>query len=254
MRASSHEKSRDGGEPFMIKRRPEDPLMKKLSLLFVASAVAVGSAYACGGEEPVKNPSDVPSASASAPMPSASASAVETPSATASVAVTPPPVVEPPPLVVEGIKFSGKAKDGKAIAMEVKADGTLNKDGKVVASFVKNELRDETGAVIFAVDKDGKVTGKDMDKPMAFNDKDELQVDGKPAISIADDGTPSVTNGTKTEKAPFKFEKLPPKSKRAAVLIVGLMLFARAKAPIVMSSASAVVKPPPAPSTKPATK
>jgi len=229
--------------------------MKKLSLLFVASAVAIGSAYACGGEEPVKNPSDVPSASASAPVASASASAVVTPSATASVAVTPPPVVEPPPLVVEGIKFTGKAKDGKSIAMEVKADGTLSKDGKVVASFVKNELHDETGTMIFAVDKDGKVTGKDMDKPMAFNEKDELQVDGKPAITIADDGTPSVTNGTKTEKAPFKFEKLPPKSKRAAVLLVGLMLFGRAtKAPPPVVSSATVVKPPPAPSTKPATK
>jgi hypothetical protein len=232
--------------------------MKKLSLLFVASAVAIGSAYACGGEEPVKNPSDVPSASASAPVPSASASAsaVVTPSATASVAVTPPPVVEPPPLVVEGIKFTVKGKDGKSTAVEVKADGTLNKDGKLLASFVKNELRDETGTMIFAVDKDGKVTGKDMDKPMAFNEKDELQVDGKPAIIIADDGTPSVTNGTKTEKAPFKFEKLPPKSKRAAVLLVGLMLFGRAtKAPPPVAVSATVVKPPPpAPSAKPATK
>ena len=231
--------------------------MKKLSLLFVASAVAIGSAYACGGEEPAKNPNDVPSASVSAaPTPSASASADVTPSATASVAVTPPPVVEPPPLVVDGIKFTGKAKDGKSIAMEVKPDGTLNKDGKVVASFVKNELHDETGAVIFAVDKDGKVTGKDMDKPMSFNDKDDLQIDGKPAIVIADDGTPSVTNGTKTEKAPFKFEKLPPKSKRAAVLLVGLMLFGRATkaAPPVVASASVVKPPPPAPSAKPATK
>ena len=154
--------------------------------------------------------------------------------------------------VVEGIKFTGKGKDGKAIAMEVKADGTLSKDGKVVASFVKNELHDETGTMIFAVDKDGKVTGKDMDKPMAFNDKDELQIDGKPGIVIADDGTPSVTNGAKTDKAPFKFEKLPPKSKRAAVLLVGLMLFARAKAASpVAASASAIVKPPPAPTTKP---
>ena len=228
--------------------------MKKISLLFVASAVAIGSAYACGGgDEPAKNPNDVPSASVSATTTAApSASADITPSATASVAVTPPPVVEPPPLVVEGIKFTGKGKDGKAIAMEVKADGTLSKDGKVVASFVKNELHDETGTMIFAVDKDGKVTGKDMDKPMAFNDKDELQIDGKPGIVIADDGTPSVTNGAKTDKAPFKFEKLPPKSKRAAVLLVGLMLFARAKAASpVAASASAIVTPPPAPTTKP---
>ena len=84
--------------------------MKKISLLFVASAVAIGSAYACGGgDEPAKNPNDVPSASVSTTTTTApSASADITPSATASVAVTPPPVVEPPPLVVEGIKFTGK--------------------------------------------------------------------------------------------------------------------------------------------------
>lgn len=237
--------------------------MKKISLLFVASAIAVGSAYACGGEDPAKNPNDVPSASVSATTAAPSATVDMTPSATASVAVTPPPVVEPSPLVVEGIKFTGKGKDGKPMAMEVKADGTLSRDGKVVASFVKNELHDETGAMIFAVDKDGKVTGKDMDKPMAFNDKDELQVDGKPAIVIADDGTPSITNGTRTEKAPFKFDKLPPKSKRAAVLLVGFMLFARAKAapPLAASAATASSKPAtlapsakPASSAKPATK
>lgn len=225
--------------------------MKKISLLFVASAVAIGSAYACGGgDEPAKNPNDVPSASVSATA-APSASADVTPTATASVAATPPPVVEPPPLVVDGIKFTAKGKDGKTIAMEVKTDGTLSKDGKVVASFVKNELHDETGTMIFAVDKDGKVTGKDMDKPMFFNDKDDLQIDGKPAIVIADDGTPSVNNGVKTDKAPFKFEKLPPKSKRAAVLLVGLMLFARAKAaPPSVVSAATVVKPSPKSPTK----
>ena len=234
--------------------------MKKISLLFVASAIAVGSAYACGGEDPAKNPNDVPSASVSSTTAAPSATVDMTPSATASVAVTPPPVVEPSPLVVEGIKFTGKGKDGKPMAMEVKADGTLSRDGKVVASFVKNELHDETGAMIFAVDKDGKVTGKDMDKPMAFNDKDELQVEGKSVIVIADDGTPSVTSGAKTEKAPFKFDKLPPKSKRAAVLLVGFMLFTHVKAappPAASSSAKPATLAPsakPASSAKPATK
>ncbi|HEX7604046.1 MAG TPA: hypothetical protein VF316_20655 [Polyangiaceae bacterium] len=232
--------------------------MKKLSLLFVASAVAIGSAYACGGgEEPAKNPNDVPSASVSAaPSASASASADVTPSATASVAVTPPPVVEPPPLVVDGIKFSVKGKDGKPVVVEVKPDGTLVKDGKVVASFVKNELKDESGKTVFSVDKDGKVTGgQGMDKPMTFSDKDDLQIDGKPGIVIADDGTAAVTNGTKTEKAPFKFDKLPPKSKRAAVLLVGLMLFSHAAPTATAVSVSTPpTKPPPAPSAKPATK
>ncbi len=213
--------------------------MKKLSLLFVASVIAVGSAYACGGgDEPAKNPNDMASASASTATPAAS-SADATPSATASVTATAtattPPVPEAPPLAIDGLKITGKGKDGKPVSIEVKADGTVTgmKDGKAmpIGQFVKNEIKDDKGATIFAVAADGKVTSPMLSGgTMQFNDKDELVVDGKPAITIADDGTPSVTNGAKTEKAPFKFEKLPPKSKRAAVVLVAMMLFARAQA------------------------
>lgn len=238
--------------------------MKKLSLLFVASAIAVGSAYACGGEEPAKNPNDVGSASASATTSAApSASADVTPSATVTAtASAPPPAPEAPPLAIDGIKITGKTKEGKPIAVEVKADGSVNgtKDGKamLVATFAKNEIKDDKGATVFAVAADGKVTS-----PMAtgggswsFNDKDELTLDGKPAITIGDDGTPALTNNGKTEKAPFKFEKLPPKSKRAAVLLVAYMLMARASAastaPVAVSAtATPSAKPSAAPSAAP---
>ena len=203
--------------------------MKKLSLLFVASAIAVGSAYACGGgEEPAKNPNDVPSASAST-MTTATASVDTTPSATASAtatgtATTPPPPPEPAPLMVEGIKVSGKGKDGKALAVEVKADGGVMKDGKTaMGSFVKNELKDDKGATVFTVGADGKVASPLMpNSTWAFNDKDELQSEGKTVLSIGDDGVVTWMNNGKAEKSPFKFEKLPAKSKRAALLLAAL--------------------------------
>ncbi|CAN5789560.1 hypothetical protein BH09MYX1_BH09MYX1_15690 [soil metagenome] len=228
--------------------------MKKISLLFVASAIAVGSAYACGGgDEPAKNPNDMGSASASATTtPSATA---ETPSATVSAtASAPPPAPEPPPLAVDGVKIVGKTKDGKAIAIEVKPDGTVNgtKDGKsmLIATFVKNELKDDKGVTVFSVALDGKVTSPSLSGgTMQFNDKDELQVDGKTVITIGDDGTPSVT-GSKTEKAPFKFDKLPPKSKRAAVLLTGMMLLQRAPTAGPATSAS-VAAPKPSASAAP---
>jgi hypothetical protein len=226
--------------------------MKKLSLLFVASVLAVGSAYACGGgDEPAKNPNDVASASASTATPAAS-SADATPSATAPVtasatASAPPPAPEAPPLAIEGIKIAGKNKDGKPVSVEVKADGSVSgmKDGKVmvIGQFAKNEIRDDKGTTIFAVAADGKVTSPALaGGTMQFNDKDELLVDGKPAILIGDDGTPTLVNNGKSEKAPFKFEKLPPKSKRAAVVLVAMMLMARATA----------AAPPPAVSVGPA--
>lgn len=239
--------------------------MKKVSLLFVASAIAVGSAYACGGGEPAKNPTDVTSASASGAssttdMPSATATA--TASATVTATASTPPAPEAPPLAIDGIKITGKTKDGKPVAVEVKADGTVNgtKDGKpmLLATFVKNEIKDDKGATVFVVAADGKLSS-----PMAmnggswtFNDKDDLMLDGKPAIVIGDDGTPALTNAGKTEKAPFKFEKLPPKSKRAAVVLVAYMLMARATTTTGPTAASVTVvpsaKPSAAPSAKPA--
>ncbi len=232
--------------------------MKKLSLLFVASVIAVGSAYACGGgDEPAKNPSDVTSASVSATasaapsadtMPSATASA--TPSATAT---TPPPPPEPAPLAVEGIKVSGKGKDGKALAVEVKADGGVMKDGKTaMGSFVKNELKDDKGGTVFTVGADGKVASPLMpNSTWAFNDKDELQSEGKTVLALGDDGVVSWTHDGKTEKSPFKFEKLPAKSKRAALLLAAVWWLPKPAAPAPVASGAPSAKPSAAPSAKP---
>ena len=233
--------------------------MKKISLLFVASALAVGSAYACGGGEPAKNPTDVSSASAT---PSSAASTTDMPSATASATATAtatattPPAPEAPPLAIDGVKFTIK-KDGKTLTAEVKADGSVSvtKEGKpaVVASFVKNELKDESGSTVFSVAADGKVTSSLGGKAMAFDDKDQLLVDGKPVLVIGDDGTPTVTDGGKSEKAPFKFDKLPPKSKRAALLLLSYFLFVgKPVAPPPATSGGPSPKPSAAPSAKPA--
>lgn len=231
--------------------------MKKLSLLFVASAIAVGSAYACGGEEPAKNPNDVGSASATATSSGAPSATADMPSATASVtatASTPPPPPEPPPIAVDGIKVSGKGKDGKALAVEVKPDGGVMKDGKtLMATFAKNELKDDKGATIFAIALDGKVSSPAMpNSTWAFNDKDELQSEGKTVLSIGDDGVVTWMNNGKAEKSPFKFEKLPAKSKRAALLLAALWWLPKpAAAPAGSASAVPSAKPSAAPSAKP---
>lgn len=231
--------------------------MKKLSLLFVASAIAVGSAYACGGEEPAKNPNDVPSASATTPA-SATASATDVPSATASVtatASTPPPPPEAPPLAIDGIKVTGKGGDGKAVALEVKPDGTVNLGGKLAGTFAKNELKNDKGTTLFSVAPDGKVSIPGAPGvALSFNDKDDLLLDGKPFFAIDDTGVVTVVMGPKTEKPAFKFEKLPPKSKRAAVVLVAYMLMGRAtsSAPTAVSAtAMPSAKASAAPSAKP---
>lgn len=235
--------------------------MKKLSLLFVASAIAVGSAYACGGEEPAKNPNDVGSASASATTSSAPSATADMPSATVSAtatASTPPPPPEPPPIVIEGVKVTGKGKDGKALAVEVKADGTVQKDGKTtIATFAKNQLNDDKGAAYFTVGLDNKITFALVPAGpfAAFNDKDEMvTTDGKPLVSVADDGTVTMTDAKgKAEKLPYKFDKLPPKSKRAAVLLAAMLSIPKPAAAPAAGSASAApsAKPSAAPSAAP---
>lgn len=226
--------------------------MKKLSLLFVSSLVAVTSAYACGGGEPAKDPngasSAIPSASAA---PSATANIAPTATAT-ETAPAPPPAPEAPPLAIDGIKITGKTKAGKPIGIDVNADGSVTgmKDGKstVIASFVKNELKDEKGQTVFSVAADGKVTSPLLSGAMSFNEKDDLIVDGKPAIAIADDGTPSfIHEGGKAEKVPFKFEKLPAKSKRAASILTAFLFVTTRTSATVSTPASASPKALPAP-------
>ena len=244
--------------------------MKKVSLLFVASAIAVGSAYACGGgEEPAKNPNDVGSASATVsasatPSATTSASATTTASASASAVATTPPAPEAPPLAIEGIKITGKSKDGKAVAVEVKPDGSIvgTKDGKTMTlgTFVKNELKDDKGLTILAAAADGKVTAGPTSGPPgsfnmalgAFNDKDELVGEGKTLLSIGADGVVSLTNKDgKSEKAPFKFEKLPAKSKRAAVFLTMLLFMPAPTAAPPPAVSSGPVKPAPSSSAAP---
>jgi hypothetical protein len=200
--------------------------MKKLALLI--GVIAVHSLGACGGDEPAKDPSGVAPA---APPPSAAPAPIETaaPPATASAAPTPPPpppVVEAPALAIEGLKITGKGRNGKPLAVEVKADGTVVRDGKTtIGAFAKNELKDEKGGTLYAVGADGKVTIiSGPATTAAFNAKDELQVEGVPTplISVGDDGTVTAV-GAKPEKAPYKFDKLPAKSKRAAVLLTMLL-------------------------------
>ncbi|CAN5294899.1 hypothetical protein BH09MYX1_BH09MYX1_05580 [soil metagenome] len=227
--------------------------MKKLALLVAVSSLALIPVFACGGgDDATKTPVDV--ASASATPPTASSSAAVEPTVTASATATVPPPAPAPDLVIDGIKLTGKGKDGKAIVLEVKPDGTVNKDGKMIAKFVKNGLADENGTTILSVDAAGKLNSENM----KFNDKDELvsfgadgAVDGKHAIAIADDGSIGISTDGKAVKPTVKFEKLPAKSKRAATLLAVYAMVTMVGSPAAPPPAASVK---PAASTKPATK
>jgi hypothetical protein len=175
---------------------------------------------------------------------------------TASAAPTPPPppVAEAPALAIEGLKITGKGRNGKPLAVEVKADGTVVRDGKTtIGTFAKNELKDEKGGTVYAVGADSKVTFvSGPATTAAFNAKDEMQVEGVPTplISVGDDGAVTSVGG-KPEKAPYKFDKLPAKSKRAAVLLVMLLDAIELKASVEALRAKQAATPPSSGTAKP---
>jgi hypothetical protein len=180
---------------------------------------------ACGGAEPAKEPPTTSSTTAT-PTPVTTTPPADTTPAPAASTPAPeakPAVEEPPALVFEGLKVA-PAKGAKVKSVELKADGTVVVDGKTVATFSKNELHDETGAVAFAVKKDGSIEGGKVSKPVSFNDKDELQTDGKKSLSVGDDGAAKVEkDGGKSDAGPVKFDGVTSKNKRAAVLLVALL-------------------------------
>jgi hypothetical protein len=176
---------------------------------------------------------------------------------TASAAPTPPPpppVAEAPALVIEGLKITGKGRNGKPLAVEVKADGAVVRDGKTtIGTFAKNELKDDKGGTVYAVGADSKVTFvSGPATTAAFNAKDEMQVEGVPTplIAVGDDGTVTAV-GAKPEKAPYKFDKLPAKSKRAAVLLAMFIDAIEFKASVETLRAKQAATPPTSGTAKP---
>lgn len=228
----------------------------------------------CGDPEPAKTTDDVmtdttavasaaATASDAAPVASAPPTATATTSAPTASA---PPVEEAPALVFEGIKVLPSKPGAKAQTLEVKPDGAVVVDGKgTIATFVKNELRDEKGQAVLRVLKDGTVEAVGptaTDKQAKINDGGELVTpDGK--IVLAKDGTLTFTTPAgKSEKAPVKFLGVTDKNHRAAVVLGTYLMLSTsdlppgpqpkastpaAKAPAPASSSTAT----PAPTTKP---
>ncbi len=228
----------------------------------------------CGDPEPAKTTDDVmtdttavasaaATASDAAPVASAPPTATATTSAPTASA---PPVEEAPALVFEGIKVLPSKPGAKAQTLEVKPDGAVVVDGKAtIATFVKNELRDEKGQAVLRVLKDGTVEAVGptaTDKQAKINDGGELVTpDGK--IVLAKDGTLTFTTPAgKSEMAPVKFLGVTDKNHRAAVVLGTYLMLSTsdsppgpqpkastpaAKAPAPASSSTAT----PAPTTKP---
>jgi len=200
--------------------------------LSLAGTVALALLAGCGDPEPAKTTDDVATDTTAAATASATATATAEAAPTASAAppmtatatatASAPPVEDAPALVFEGLKVAPVKPGGKAKSLEVKADGAVVVDGKAtVATFVKNELRDEKGQPVLRVLKDGTVEAvgpSATDKQAKLNEKDELVTpDGK--IILAKDGSLLFEKGGKSEKAPVKFTGVTDKNHRAGVLL-----------------------------------
>ena len=232
----------------------------------------------CGDPEPAKTTDDVmtdTTAVASAAATASDAAPVASAPPTATATTTPsvptasaPPVEEAPALVFEGIKVLPSKPGAKAQTLEVKPDGAVVVDGKAtIATFVKNELRDEKGQAVLRVLKDGTVEAVGptaTDKQAKINDSGELVTpDGK--IVLAKDGTLTFTTPAgKSEKAPVKFLGVTDKNHRAAVVLGTYLMLStsdsppgpqpKASTPAAKAPSSATATPAPAPTTKPAPK
>ena len=223
--------------------------MKKATKWFVVSALAASGvfAFACGGGSADSNTNTTPSASVtSAPSATESTTAA---ASTAPVASSAPPVAPPPPLVVSAMKMTNPQMKG---IIELKDDGTINSQGKVVAKFVGAEMQDADGKMMVAVAADGTVTLAGAQKGAKFDDKNDLQIDGGAKMSIGDDGVVKLFNADgKADKdsGKIKLAAFKPTARRAAVvLVLGVMMTRRT--PTTSGPAASV---PAAVSAKPAT-
>jgi hypothetical protein len=156
-------------------------------------------------------------------------------------------------LVFDGIKLTARTKEGEPRLVEVKTDGTVLSDGKPFGMFVKDEFKlSPSGTTILRVMADGAVQMPlgDTSLWMAFNDKDDLlfyaakkslslmskaeltspgQGKGTNFLSIDETGNVAGETNLVTKKVNiplFKFDAVPPKSKRAAVLLAVALSYA----------------------------
>lgn len=192
--------------------------MQDKALLSVGMSLALALA-ACGGSEPTPNAGEAPSAAmpTSEPMPAETAMPSSAPSTSQ---VSPPPETPKPTITASAFKITPN-KGSKAKAVEVKADGSIMSDGKPGGKFTTSELQDAEGKTVATVAADGTISSPSMTATAKFNDKNEIEVDGKPVITIGDDGAVKIADAKgKQQTAPVKVEGITADGRRAAALVV----------------------------------
>lgn len=228
--------------------------MKNMTRWFVVGALAATGvlAFACGGGNSEGGGGGT-TPSATAPATSAAPSASTAMTATATATATTPPTPAAPPLTVMAFKMTD-AKSKKTV--EVKDDGSVMAEGKVVAKFVGAELQDKDGKSLMGVAADGSVTAMGQTKPAKFNDKDELLVGGG-TIFIGDDGVLKLVGPDgKPDKdsGKIKLTGFKPQARRAATVFVMAMFMAspdpKSTTPTVASAAPATASAKPASTAK----
>jgi hypothetical protein len=150
----------------------------------------------------------------------------------------------PPPVAVSPLTV--KIGDGKkTTVLEVKADGTINADGKLLGKFAGNAVQDDEGHPRLVVDADGslKTASSGAAEPTGngakFDATDAVLTPNGDKIMVGDDGTIShVGANGKTDKLPTSIEGFTPTSKREVLMVV---LFA---------TLPAAPPPPPPPKTR----
>jgi hypothetical protein len=235
------------------------------------SYAALALLVACGGPQTeTTTPTSQPTAAPTATDAATAAPTVE-PTATAAT-VTPPPPADPAPIVVGAMKLTitTKKKGEKGGTVELAADGTVKKDGKVALKFVKNELQDADGKWVLRVNADGAVENRVVSQEIDAKTKkviretesveslgkltdNGIDKDGK-GITVGDDGKVTAVQGGKPGEvmAELKLEGMKPETKRAAVLLVAALLSPSKMTSTTTETAPVVPTPSKTPSKTPA--
>lgn len=223
----------------------------------VACVLAASGAlvFACEGE---KKDSPAPAASSAAvtvaPKPSVSAQPIiEKAAATASASASASTGIEAaknaPPLTVVAMKLVMP----KSKPLEIKDDGSVVYDGQTMGKFVGADFVDKDGKVIMSVAADGSLVSPVGDpKPAKFNDKDELEVGGG-KLFVGDDGVVKLTKPDgkpDDESGKAKFTGFKPAARRAATMVLVIMLARPEPVPSPATATSGVIAAPSASAKK----
>jgi hypothetical protein len=152
------------------------------AFLMVAGKHAAGAVDARLIDEPERMKADADNynqqLAGSAPPPPAAAAAPAAPQGT-------PISIEP---------FTATMQGGRITRVELKADGGIWANGKMLAILSGSDVKDSSGTTLFSVFSDGTITGAGLGASLHVKiENDMLQMGGK-QIALADDGTIVVIN------------------------------------------------------------